>query len=337
MASIHDVAKAAGVSVATVSKVVNGYPDVSDKTRKKVNKIIEELRYHPNVMARGLVKKRSWNVGVLINVPFTNPFVSELLEGIKTALEHSGYDLMKLSTRLEDPSYSFYEHCRSRSLDGVVIFGAEPDNKGVSDLIDSDIPVMFVDEDVIGQRTGSIMTDSRMALQMVVRHLYELGHRRIAYIAGSQGTAVAHLRKQGYVEGLQACGLACLDEYIEECDYTFDGGRQSASKLITIAHPPTALVCVSDMAAFGAIHELMSRGLSVPTDISVVGFDNTYYAQVFRPGLTTVNQNIHNIGIRCIEHLIRMIEQPDARPPAALEPPDLVIRETTAAPAHLLG
>ncbi|GAF06241.1 LacI family DNA-binding transcriptional regulator [Paenibacillus pini] len=182
MVSIHDVAREAGVSVATVSKVINHYPDVSDKTRKRVKLAIQALRYRPNAIARGLVTGRSWTVGVLINSPFSNPYVAELLEGIKTALENSGYDLMRLSPRLNDPEYSYIDHCQSRNLDGIVVFGLEHDHESMDELIQSDIPTMFVDIDVTetGHRTGSITTDNRNGIQMAVQHVYDLGHRKIA-------------------------------------------------------------------------------------------------------------------------------------------------------------
>ncbi|MDO7907348.1 LacI family DNA-binding transcriptional regulator [Paenibacillus sp. JX-17] len=330
MASIHDVAKHAGVSVATVSKVINNYPDVSDKTRKKVNKAIDHLRYQPNVVARGLVKRRSWTVGVLLTVPFTNPFVSELLEGIKTALENSGYDLVRLSTRFDDPNYSFLKHCRSRNVDGVVVFGVDKDNRGVDELIHSDLPTMFVDTDQVGKRAGYITTDNHNAIRMAVSHLSELGHRKIAYISGTLGPSMANLRLEGYRAGIRESGLEYNPSYMEVCDYSFDGGSQAARKLLELPNPPTGIICASDMSAFGAIQEIERHGLSVPEDISVIGFDNTYYAQVFKPGLTTVNQNIFNIGVRSIEFLIAMVENAEYSPPVIMEPSHLVIRHTTA-------
>jgi len=330
VASIHDVAKEAGVSVATVSKVLNDYPDVSDKTRKKVNMAIELLKYQPNVVARGLVKRRSWTVGVLLTVPFTNPFVSELLEGIKTALENSGYDLVRLSTRFEDPAYSFIKHCRSRNVDGVVVFGEGRENKSIEELIHAEIPTMFIDTDLFGKRAGYITTDNANAIAMSVKHLYELGHRKIAYISGTLGPAVANLRLEGYREGLRQCGLPYSTVHMEVCDYSFDGGSKAARRLLAQRDQPTGIVCASDMSAFGAIHEIEKHGLRVPEDISVVGFDNTYYAHVFKPGLTTINQNIYSIGIKSIEYLIAMIENPDYTPPVVTEPSHLVIRQTTA-------
>ncbi|WP_438347247.1 LacI family DNA-binding transcriptional regulator [Paenibacillus sp. FA6] len=329
MASIHDVAKEAGVSIATVSKVINDYTDVSDKTRKKVKLAIELLRYQPNVVARALVTGRSWTVGVLINIPFTNPYVAELLEGIKTALENSGYDLMRLSTRLNDPKYSFVDHCQSRNLDGVVVFGVEYDNPNLEQLVQSEIPAMFVDTALMGKRAGYITTDNEKAVEIAVQHLYDLGHHRIAYISGVLGHVMSDSRYSGYKQRLEVLNIPYDPSYFELCDYSFDGGSLSMRKLLSLPVPPTGIVCTSDMAAFGAIHEIEEQGMSVPDDISVIGFDNTYYAQVFKPALTTINQNTHNIGIRAIENLIKMIEKSDTPPPILTEPSSLVIRQST--------
>lgn len=332
MASIHDVAKEAGVSVATVSKVINNYPDVSDKTRKKVKIAIQLLRYQPNVVARGLVKGRSWTVGVLINIPFTNPYVAELLEGIKTALEHSGYDLMKLSTRLDDPSYSFIDHCQSRNLDGIVVFGVEYDNPNLEQLIQSEVPAMFIDTALTGKRAGNITTDNENAVELAVQHLYDLGHRKISYISGVLGHIAADGRYNGYRKQLELLNLPFEPSYLKICDYSFEGGSASTRELLSLPEPPTGIICTSDMAAFGTIHEIEEQGMSVPQDISVIGFDNTYYAQVFKPALTTINQNVHNIGIRAIEHLLVMIENSNSQPPILTEPSNLVIRQSTGKP-----
>ncbi|MCJ8013377.1 LacI family transcriptional regulator [Paenibacillus sp. KQZ6P-2] len=330
MASIHDVAKEAGVSVATVSKVINHYPDVSEKTRKKVKNAIELLRYRPNVIARGLVTGRSWTVGVLINIPFTNPYVAMLLEGIKTALENSGYDLMRLSARLNDPEYSFVNHCQSRNLDGVVVFGVDKDHLSIQELIESGIPTMFVDTDATGLRAGNITTDNRNGAHMSVRHLAQLGHRRIAYLAGTPGHEVNESRLAGYRDGLEASSIPYRKEYIMSGDYSYDSGFQGMKMLLELDEPPTAVICISDMAAFGVIHAIETHGLNVPGDISVVGFDNIYEAELFKPALTTINQNIHTIGVKLIEELISMIKNPDYPPPVVTEPSSLIIRESTA-------
>ncbi len=272
---------------------------------------------------------RSWTVGVLIHVPFTNPYVSMLLEGIKTALEHSGYDLMRLSARLNDPDYSFIDHCQSRNLDGVVVFGVEKDHRSIQELIQSGIPTMFVDTDATGLRAGNITTDNRNGIRMAVRHLFELGHRRIAYLAGVSGQDVNELRLAGYREGLEVFSLPYRADYVADGDYSYDSGIRGMNMLLDLAQPPTAVICTSDMAAFGAIRAVEARGLSVPGDISVVGFDNIFEAELFKPRLTTINQNIHAIGVKSIEALIAMIKHPGDPPPVLTEPSSLIVREST--------
>lgn len=332
MASIHDVAKEAGVSVATVSKVINNYPDVSDKTRKKVSQTIKRLKYHPNVAARGLVKGRSWTVGVFVTTSFTNPFVSELLEGIKTALQNSGYDLVLLSTRFDDPNYSFVEHCLSRNVDGVVGFGVARNDPHLEELLDSDIATMFVDADIRGRRAGYITTENKAGIMQAVEHLVELGHSRISFISGELDKAVGVLRHEGFMEGMKAHKLTVNPDYVRISDYSMEGGTRAMTDLLALKERPTAVVCTSDMMAFGAINVIHRNGLSVPEDISVIGFDNTYYSEIFSPALTTVNQNIPSIGSHAIETLIAMIENSDFAPSVVTEPSNLVIRCTTAKP-----
>ncbi|NGZ75848.1 LacI family DNA-binding transcriptional regulator [Saccharibacillus alkalitolerans] len=332
MASIHDVAKEAGVSVATVSKVINNYPDVSDKTRKKVSQTIKRLKYHPNVAARGLVKGRSWTVGVFVTTSFTNPFVTELLEGIKTALQNSGYDLLHLSTRFDDPNYSFVEHCLSRNVDGVVGFGVDRDDPHLEELLDSDIPTMFVDADIQGRRAGYITTENKAGIMQAVSHLAELGHSRVAFVSGELDNAVGALRHEGYVEGMKNHKLAVRESYVKVSDYSMEGGARAMAELLELKERPTAVVCTSDMMAIGAINVIHRSGLSVPEDISVIGFDNTYYSEIFSPALTTVNQNIRSIGSHAIETLIMMIENSDFTPSVVTEPSNLVIRSTTTKP-----
>lgn len=332
MASIHDVAKEAGVSVATVSKVINNYPDVSDKTRKKVSQTIKELKYHPNVAARGLVKGRSWTVGVFVTNSFKNPFVSELLEGIKTALQNSGYDLVLLSTRFDDPGYSFVEHCLSRNVDGVVGFGVARNDPHLEELLDSDIPTMFVDADIRGRRAGYITTENKAGIMQAVEHLAQLGHSRIAFISGKLDNAVGSLRHEGFTEGMKKHKLPVHPDYVRVSDYSMEGGTIAMNDLLALKERPTAVVCTSDMMAFGAINVIHRNGLSVPEDISVIGFDNTYYSEIFSPALTTVNQNIPSIGSHAIENLIAMIENSDFAPSVVTEPSNLIVRCTTAKP-----
>ncbi len=332
MASITDVAKHAGVSVTTVSKVINNYTDVSEKTRKKVNESIRLLRYEPNVVARGLVKRRSWTIGILLHNIMTNPFVSELMAGMQKALESSGYDLLHLTANFNDPDYSVVRHCSSRNVDGMVVFGVSRDHKIGMDLVKAELPTMFVDTDLIGRRAGYITADNRNGILQVMEHLYELGHRKIAFISGYLGYVAGRTRFEGYQQGLRQFDLPYYSNYVEICNFDINGGYGAMQNLLKLSDRPTAIVCTSDVMAIGVMNAVADAGLRVPDDISVVGFDNTAFASIVNPGLTTVNQNIVSIGARVIKQLIELVENPDQSPPVLVEEVELIIRQSTAAP-----
>ncbi|WP_274648670.1 LacI family DNA-binding transcriptional regulator [Paenibacillus humicola] len=335
MASISDVARHAGVSVTTVSKVINNYPDVSEKTRKKVNEAITLLRFEPNVVARGLVKKRSWTVGILLYNMMTNPFVAELTAGMKKALETSGYDLLHLSADFDDPHYSIVRHCASRNVDGIVVFGIGREHRMLLDLLQAEIPAMFVDTDLIGRRAGYITADNRDGIFKVMEHLAGLGHRRIAFISGNLGYVAGHNRFEGYRQGLAHFGLPYYTHYVEVCDFTMECAYTAMQRLLLLPERPTAVVCTSDLMAIGAMEAAHDAGMKVPGDVSVVGFDNTAFASVVKPALTTVNQNIFAIGEKAVGHLLEMIDNPDYSPPVHIEPVELVVRKSTAPPLIL--
>ncbi|MBY9079364.1 LacI family DNA-binding transcriptional regulator [Paenibacillus sp. HN-1] len=329
MVSIHEVAKHAGVSVATVSKVINNYSDVSSKTRIKVNKAIELLNYQPNVVARSLVKKRSWTVGMFLLDYFSNPFIAELVDGLRKSLEDSGYDLLFLSPNLSNPDYTFTKHCLSRNVDGVVMFGVDRNNQNLLDLLQAEMPTMMIDTDLLGPRTGYVTADNSQGANLAVQHLVKLGHKRIAFISGDLGCLVGQTRFTGYQQGLRSSNLPYYAKYVEVEDYSIEGGYNAMKRLLQLPEAPSGVICSSDYMATGAIEAIRESGMQVPEHISVVGFDNTFYAELSKPKLTTVNQNIASMGMRAGEHLIRMIENPDYSPPTEIVPVDLVVRDST--------
>jgi LacI family transcriptional regulator len=332
VASINDVAKHAGVSVTTVSKVMNNYSDVSSKTRKKVNESIRHLKYQPNVVARGLVKGRSWTIGLLLWDRLTNPFVSELIEGTRISLGQHGYDLLHLSPRRDVPEYSFVKHCLSRHVDGVIVFGVGRSDPDLNELIDAEIPTMIVDTDLLGRRAGYITADHWQGILHGIDHLYGLGHRKISFVSGDLCSFVGQARFEGYQRALRTYSLPYITKYVEVQDYTEDGGYRAMQRLIELTDRPTGIICTSDRAAIGVIHAAHDHGLRVPDDVSVIGFDNTVFAELFKPQLTTINQNIVSMGTSAAEHLIAMIENPDYSPPVVVDPVELIVRETTAPP-----
>jgi LacI family transcriptional regulator len=333
MASINDVARQAGVSVTTVSKVLNNYSDVSSKTRQKVNDAVRELNYQPNVVARGLVKGRSWTVGLVLRECVTNPFVSELIEGTRVSLGRHGYDLLHLSTPCDDPEYSFVKHCISRHVDGVIVFGISRSDPNANELIKTEIPTMFVDTDLLGRRAGYITADHRNGIFLGIEHLYRLGHRKISFVSGDLGGFVGQARFESYQMGLRTYSIPYLTKYVEVEEYSEEGGYRAMLRFLELPDRPTGIICTSDRAAIGVIRAAQHQRLRVPVDASVIGFDNTVYSQLFKPQLTTINQNIVSMGTSAAEHLIAMIENQDYSPPVVVDPVELIVRETTAPPS----
>jgi LacI family transcriptional regulator len=293
---------------------------------------IDQLEYRPNVTARGLVKKRSWTIGLFLQNVLSNPFVSQLLEGMNEALRNSGYDMIYLSMMSDDPSYSFTKHCLSRNVDGIVSFGLSKDLPSLNDLISSNIPTMHVDTDLLGRRSGYITSDNRNGAAIAMQHLAQLGHRKIAYITGNLNYIAGKERFEGYRQGLQVHRLPYISSYVEYGHFASELSYNAMKRLLEQDDPPTAVVCASDLMAIAAIHAALDSGVRVPEQLSVIGFDNTNVAGLIRPGLTTVNQNVPAIGRKAVEQVIAMIQDPDYAPPVMIEPVDLVVRGTTGPP-----
>lgn len=332
--NIRDVARAAGVSVATVSKVMNGYTTVNANTREKVLRIIEETQYQPNAAARSLVGQRSMTLGVFLTTGLSHPFFASVLSGIDEALKEKGYDLIYLAQASSHRDYSIVRHCRTRHVEGVIVFGFQRDERDFEELIGSGIPAVFLDMDIAGPRLAVITSDNVEAMRAAVRHLRELGHERIAFIGGLPESLAGMQRHEGYRLGLRDGGLPYRPEYAADGDFGRASGARAMRGLLALPEPPTAIVCGSDMSAFGALDAAAEAGLSVPGDLSVVGFDDIEAASVVRPALTTVRQDMPSMGRRAVELLDGMIRDADFRPPAReVLPTELIVRGTTGRPA----
>ncbi|XID91848.1 LacI family DNA-binding transcriptional regulator [Paenibacillaceae bacterium WGS1546] len=328
--NIRDVAKAAGVSVATVSKVLNGYTTVNKKTKEKVLRYVKEMQFRPNSAARSLVGRRSMTIGIFLTTGLAHPFFVQILSGMEEGLKAKGYDLIYLAQLSWNKDYSFVRHCQSRNVEGVVVFGFEHEDLDFEELIESGIPTVFIDLDVREGRAGYISSDNREAVRGAVRYLFELNHRKIAYLSGNKESYVDSHRLDGYRAGLEESGIAHREEYVSEGDFTRETGYFAMRRLLALPEPPTAVVCSSDMSAFGAIDAIRDAGLSVPEDVSVIGFDDIEMARHMKPALTTVRQDMKTIGRRSIELLDELIANEQLQPPEEIVPTELIVRDTCA-------
>lgn len=342
MTTIRDLAKRAGVSVATVSRVLNDYPDVSEETKQRVNALVRELNYRPSAAARSLVTRRSKVIGVFflqdhIQAMLLHPFFQEVMVGFKRAVGSAGFDLLFFTNQKPGQAdFSYTRRCRHHQVDGVVLMGVLRHDPGIVELAASGIPCMSVDVDILGKRAGYVISDNREGARTAVSHLVGLGHGRIGLINGFTTSPVGRDRLMGYRDALEAAGLPYRADYVVEEDFTWEHGYLGMKQFLQLPESPTAVFASGDLMAMGAIKAIQEAGLRVPEDIAVVGFDDIEVATMVHPALTTVRQQKEDLGRIAGEALIAMIEDPDAVAPIVTLPTELIIRESCGAraPGH---
>jgi LacI family transcriptional regulator len=345
MANIHDLARLSGVSPSTVSRVFNGYTDVSEATRVRVLEVARELDYTPSAAARSLVRRRSQLVGVILHTgpdhpDLQHPFFQDVLVALKNAVGRAGYDLLVFATEgaaSDAGPHSYAKRVRHHGVDGVVLMGVDPSDREVEKVGHLGIPVMGIDLATEGQRAGYVMSDNLAGARLAVRHLHALGHTRIATIAGPQDTVPGADRLRGYERELAALGLPYSAQHVLDGDFYTDSGRAAMRVLLALAEPPTAVFAASDLMAVGALQAVQEAGLRVPEDIAVVGFDDVQIAPLVSPALTTIRQDKAAIGQAAAAALVTMIEDPEAVPPVVTVPVELVVRASSAAPSPAAG
>ena len=309
MVTIRMIAQQCGCSTATVSKALNGAPDVSAETAERIRKTAEEMGYMPNSAARALKTSRSHSFGVLFedatNSGLTHEFFSRILNSFKRRSEELGYDICFISDRLGGREISYTEHARYRRCDGVLIASTDFADPGVQELMASGIPTVTVD--YIYDNCGSVQSDNLQGIRDLVTHVYELGHRKIAFIHG-EDTAVTKIRIAGFFRTCLELGLDTPEEYVV-CGMYHDpatSGRLT-QQLLELKDPPTCILYPDDISYIGGMNQIEKMGLSIPEDISTAGYDGINISQILRPRLTTLHQDAELMGIRAAEDLARAV------------------------------
>lgn len=298
MTTIYDIAKKSGYSITTVSKVLNHHPNVSEKAKEKVLAAVEELNYMPNSTARTLATKKSWMIGVVFNehldIGIAHPFFGQVIEGAKKHLEFYNYDLLLVSRNL-DTKRSYSDHLLRRGVDGVIVINLSPDDKEVKKIHEASIPAVYIDMAL--EKANIVQSDNVQGSMLAVDYLYELGHRKIAHIAGNSSTFVARERILGYQQAMGKYSLPIPDGYIVDGGYyASEGGRKAMVQLLAHTERPTAVFVSGDYMAIGAMEAVKDARLRIPEDISIVGFDDISVAKYTAPPLTTVRQEKELIG-----------------------------------------
>lgn len=321
MVDIRELARQSGVSVATVSRALNGQPDVNAETRARIVALAERLGYRPSQPARALVRGRSDLVGLIWDTGYEtegrrHPFLQDLLTGLKRALGNTGHHLILL-TPMRDASRqdidveSYLRTVRQHRLAGVLLMGVDERHPAVTALVDAEVPCVGLDLEVRGPRATYVTSDNRVGAAHAVRHLHELGHTRIATVTGPMDLMPSVERLAGYRYELARLGLPYRPEYVAHGDFFLDSGNRCAQQLLELPHPPTAAFVAGDEMAIGAIQSLLDAGRAVPGDLAIVGFDDVESASLVRPALTTVAQDREALAIAAVEALHELIAVPE--------------------------
>lgn len=326
MTTIKDIAKMANVSTTTVSRVINDYPDVSDRTRKKINKIIEKENYRPNSIARSLSTSKSNSIGIFFTDHFNSglhhPFFREVIYGMEKSLGNKGYDIVYFTNRHWGEKFSYVEKCKDRNVDGVALMGVLKDDPNIKKLLESKIPSVFVDVDITGNFSSYVISDNIEGAKKAINYLDKLGHRKIGLLMGIGTSKASQERLIGYKQALKSLNIQYNKKWIFNGKYSEKGGYEATKKMLKLKSRPTAIFCQSDGMAIGAMRAIEDAGLKVPSDFSVIGFDDIEASQYVKPALTTIAQDKEKIGSSASKLLIKMIEEKKHR----VEPIELPVK-----------
>ncbi|AIO18696.1 putative HTH-type transcriptional repressor ExuR [Candidatus Izimaplasma bacterium HR1] len=311
MVTIKDVAKKSGYSITTVSKALNDYSDISDKTKKHILKLCKELGYVPNSSARSLISKKSYTIGVIFDevtgVGLQHPLYSKILESFKLRVESQGYDVMFISKQ-----GSYLQHSQKKQVEAVFVLCADFESNDLKKLLESEIPVCVIDHE--SSMISSVTSNNKKGVNLVIKKLTNLGHKKIAHIYGDLNQEIGRKRKEYFEKAMIKSNLVVKADYLISGDhFSIEEGYNAMNHLLELDDKPTAIFCASDMLAIGAIQAINDEGLSVPKDFSIVGFDGIDLAQLISPRLSTIKQDTYKIGQIAANQIIQMINDKEHR------------------------
>lgn len=315
MVSMKDIAKRANVSVATVSKALNGYSDIGKAEREEIQRIAKEMGYFPNSSARALKTNRSFNLGILfadnMHSGLTHDYFAAIIDSFKVTAEAKGYDITFTNMGVvANRKMSYYEHCRYRGLDGVVIANIDFSAPEVIELIRSSLPVVTIDFVFDGRI--AIVSDNVRGMKDLTEYVIRMGHRKIAYVHGDDNS-VTRDRLSSFYRTTASYGIEIPENYVVTSRYRdVLTTEMRASELLSLPDRPTCILFPDDFASVGGINAIQKAGLRIPEDISIAGYDGIPISQIISPKLATIRQDTKTIGKKAAEQLISLIENPKA-------------------------
>lgn len=329
MTTIREVAESAGVSYATVSHVINNTRLVSPETRERVLAAMDALNYHPNALARSLRQGKTNTIGLVLP-DSANPFFAEISRSIEDEAFKKGYSVFLCNTELDTQRELFYVDVLSKKqVDGIIFVAAGEQADSLDFLLRRRMPVVMIDRDVPNVEVDAVLTDNQLGGFLATRHLLELGHRRIACIAGPSSITPSAERIIGYRRALEEAGLPYDETLVIRGDYHSQSGMEITHTILQMDPRPTAIFALNDLMALGALRAASEAGYSVPQDLAVVGYDDLELARFTNPPLTTIAQPKKEVGARAIDLLVDRMSRKSRAPSRLVLPPELIVRRST--------
>lgn len=331
--TIYDVAKKAGVSSATVSRVLNNLPNVKPETRERVMAAIRELNYEVNLLASALMTKQTRTVGLIVP-DISNPFFAEIARGVEETAVDRGFNIVMCNTLEQvEREARYVQILRQKHVDGIIFASAYLQDQSVKSLKEAGFPMVMISREVENLEADSVRTDDFEGGFQATRYLIGLGHKHIALLAGPLRTTPSLDRKKGFQAALTMAELEFDPDLAFDGEFNMESGRAMAEQLLATGKEFTAIVAGNDMIAAGAIKVLRQHGYRVPDDVSVVGYDRTVLAEIIEPELTSVAQQMDEMGRQAMELLLNRINGTNTGEPVQVVlPPRLVIGGSSARP-----
>ncbi|ARF18037.1 LacI family DNA-binding transcriptional regulator [Sporosarcina ureae] len=332
MVTLKDVAKLVGVHPSVVSRVINndGNLKIKEETRKRIQQAIEELNYRPNLSARNLKNSETKMLGMVIP-DFSNPVYASIIHGAEDQAALEGYNLLLYSMKQKGLEKNYFSHLMENRIDGLLIANSESDDKEILNLKKEKKPFVLVNRFITGI-SNHVILDDELGGKLATKHLAQLGHKRIAHITGPLFTGTGIKRFQGYREGLKEEEINFISSYVQESEYTIEGGYRSMQALLDLSTPPTAVFASNIMVSLGAMKAIQDRGLSIPRDISIIGFHEVDFASSLSPSLTTIKMPLYEMGSESVKKLITIIQGREEENELGLiiSGASLVVRDSTS-------
>ncbi|WP_338555415.1 LacI family DNA-binding transcriptional regulator [Paenibacillus sp. KS-LC4] len=333
--TIYDIARETNVSVATVSRVINDTAPVKASTREKIMKVIEKYQFQPNALARSLLKKETGTIAMILP-DITNPFFPEVFWGAENAAREKGYTFFLCNTAGEYSRESEYlSILREKRVDGIIFLGGRINLTHCPPALYQEVielaklvPIVLVNGHLPKSGLHRIYTDEEAGAALATQHLIDLGHRDIGFIGGMANTSTAQSKIKAVKKKLREHELTLNKDWMKTGEFSLQGGRKLMSEMLDQSQRPTAVLCVNDFAAIGAIKAALEYGLRIPEDISIVGFDDSPLSTAVIPELTTVSQNAKELGELAVETLNLILNHKNPKKQTILQP-RLVVRSST--------